>query len=87
MCVVLCVVCFEGMLGLSKLGFWISFFSSYCFLASVLYTCFSMIKDREKTKKQKHKKQKQKQKARTQLSIEGGEGWLTMKLKGGISPP
>ena len=41
LCVICCVVCSGGMLGLLRLGFWVSLFSLYRLLASVLYTCFS----------------------------------------------
>ena len=41
-CCVLYNVCLGGMFGLLRLGFWVSFFSFYCFLASVLYTCFPL---------------------------------------------
>ena len=44
-----CSYCYEpaghvvtGDLNFISLVFWVSFFSCYCFLASVLYTCFSM---------------------------------------------
>ena len=40
-CSVLCVVCFGETFGLLRLGFWVSFYCLYCFLAGVLHT-FSM---------------------------------------------